>query len=108
MQILILSLLHEADTAIPNGVFKVFTATLPCVSVMGAKISEYLLEKSRLVSQSPGEESFHIFYYMLAGLTKEYQQHFKLHAPDKFRYDTYFKENGYTFLEIQISILRKG
>ena len=23
---------------------------------------------------------------MLAGLTKEYQQHFKLHAPDKFRY----------------------
>ena len=56
------------------------------ITVMGAKISEYLLEKSRLVSQSPGEESFHIFYYMLAGLTKEYQQHFKLHAPDKFRF----------------------
>lgn len=54
--------------------------------VLGAKISEYLLEKSRLVHQGPGEESFHIFYYMMAGLPKSKQEQFYLAAPERYRY----------------------
>ncbi|XP_038076391.1 myosin-IIIb-like isoform X2 [Patiria miniata] len=56
--------------------------------VMGAKISEYLLEKSRVVFQNKGEENFHIFYYMLAGLTPEQQKKYKMQAADKYNYLT--------------------
>ncbi|GFO14637.1 myosin-iiib [Plakobranchus ocellatus] len=50
----------------------------------GAKISEYLLEKSRVVRQNPGEESFHIFYYLFAGGDQERQ--LGLGDPGSYRY----------------------
>ncbi|XP_063970526.1 myosin-IIIb-like isoform X1 [Lytechinus pictus] len=55
-------------------------------TVMGAKISEYLLEKSRVVFQNPGEENFHIFYYMLAGLDEEMKKKLQLENASDYMY----------------------
>ena len=54
--------------------------------IEGAKIYQYLLEKSRIVCQAPGERNYHIFYCMLAGMTKEERSKLCLLDASKYFY----------------------
>ncbi|CRL00551.1 CLUMA_CG013811, isoform B [Clunio marinus] len=57
-------------------------------AIEGAKIEHYLLEKSRIVSSNKGERNYHIFYAMLAGLSKEEKKKLELEDATKYNYLT--------------------
>ncbi|KAM4690360.1 unconventional myosin-Ie-like [Rhinophrynus dorsalis] len=52
----------------------------------GGKISNFLLEKSRVVSQNTGERNFHIFYQLLEGATAEDRENLGITSPDYYFY----------------------
>uniref|UniRef100_A0A3B4EIH4 Osteoclast-stimulating factor 1 n=1 Tax=Pygocentrus nattereri TaxID=42514 RepID=A0A3B4EIH4_PYGNA len=52
----------------------------------GGKISNFLLEKSRVVSQNNGERNFHIYYQLLSGATKEQRENLGITTPDYYLY----------------------
>ncbi|XP_071454099.1 myosin-VIIa-like [Hetaerina americana] len=56
--------------------------------IEGAKIEQYLLEKSRIVSQSTDERNYHIFYCMLAGLSREEKQKLQVEDASHYKYLT--------------------
>ena len=56
--------------------------------IVGAKIEQYLLEKSRIVSQSSDERNYHIFYCILAGLSKDDKKKLELSDANYYRYLT--------------------
>ncbi|XP_075211513.1 unconventional myosin-VIIa ck [Lycorma delicatula] len=56
--------------------------------IEGAKIEQYLLEKSRIVSQSKDERNYHVFYCMLAGLSRDEKQKLDLGDASHYKYLT--------------------
>uniref|UniRef100_A0A914X526 Uncharacterized protein n=1 Tax=Plectus sambesii TaxID=2011161 RepID=A0A914X526_9BILA len=53
---------------------------------IGAKVSNFLLEKSRVVSQNIEERNFHIFYQLCSGATKEMRESLGVTSPDYYYY----------------------
>ncbi|XP_043358557.1 unconventional myosin-IXb isoform X7 [Dermochelys coriacea] len=54
--------------------------------VRGAVVEKYLLEKSRLVSQEKDERNYHVFYYLLLGVSEEERKEFHLQQPEDYFY----------------------
>uniref|UniRef100_A0A672GS57 Osteoclast-stimulating factor 1 n=1 Tax=Salarias fasciatus TaxID=181472 RepID=A0A672GS57_SALFA len=57
----------------------------------GGKISNFLLEKSRVVMRNPGERSFHIFYQLIEGASAEQKNSLGITSLD---YYTYLNQSG--------------
>jgi myosin-1 len=52
----------------------------------GGRITNYLLEKSRVVYQTRDERGFHIFYLLLAGADASMRDEFRLQQPSYYNY----------------------
>uniref|UniRef100_A0A673IDX2 Osteoclast-stimulating factor 1 n=1 Tax=Sinocyclocheilus rhinocerous TaxID=307959 RepID=A0A673IDX2_9TELE len=52
----------------------------------GGKISNFLLEKSRVVSQNENERNFHIFYQLIDGCTPRQKEELGIMTPDYYYY----------------------
>ncbi|CAG5861859.1 unnamed protein product [Menidia menidia] len=57
-------------------------------AIEGARVEQYLLEKSRVCRQAPEERNYHIFYYMLMGMTPEQKKILSLGKADEYKYLT--------------------
>ncbi|XP_027444506.1 unconventional myosin-VIIb isoform X3 [Zalophus californianus] len=60
----------------------------PSGVIEGARIEQFLLEKSRVCRQAPEERNYHIFYSMLMGMSEEEKQLLSLGTPSEYHYLT--------------------
>merc|ERR1712142_1196724 len=56
--------------------------------ISGANIETYLLEKSRAVRQAPSERTFHIFYQLLTGASKQLKADYIIEDPKNYTFMT--------------------
>ena len=54
--------------------------------ILGSYMETYLLEKSRVVFQSPNERNYHILYFLYKGLSKDEHAQFGILDPKDFYY----------------------
>uniref|UniRef100_A0A3B5L6F9 Myosin VIIBa n=1 Tax=Xiphophorus couchianus TaxID=32473 RepID=A0A3B5L6F9_9TELE len=57
-------------------------------SIEGARVEQYLLEKSRVCRQAPEERNYHIFYYMLMGMAPDQKKILSLGTAAEYKYLT--------------------
>uniref|UniRef100_A0A8C6W392 Myosin VIIA n=1 Tax=Nannospalax galili TaxID=1026970 RepID=A0A8C6W392_NANGA len=55
-------------------------------AIEGAKIEQYLLEKSRVCRQAPDERNYHVFYCMLEGMSEEQKKKLGLEQAADYNY----------------------
>lgn len=83
-------------------------------TLVSASVETYLLEKVRLISQTPGERNYHIFYEVLAALPEEFKKDMGIAGatPEDFLMTassgTYDRRDGVsdedTFLELRTAL----
>lgn len=62
--------------------------------VVGGYISHYLLEKSRICTQSAEERNYHVFYMLLAGAPQQLRDKLNLGKPDDYRVSILGSDNS--------------
>ncbi|XP_012600449.1 unconventional myosin-VIIa [Microcebus murinus] len=55
-------------------------------AIEGAKIEQYLLEKSRVCRQAPDERNYHVFYCMLEGMSEDQKKRLGLGQASEYNY----------------------
>ena len=64
-------------------------------------MEKYLLEKSRIVSQAENERNYHVFYYLLAGMSHEEKDMLGLTKPEDYMYLSKVKNSVVWFSELR-------